>query len=59
MKRRDLIKHLEKQGCLLLREGGKHTVLEDCMLANHIIMTCDADDVKMTHPVVIKKDRRP
>ncbi|MDY7021968.1 MAG: type II toxin-antitoxin system HicA family toxin [Cyanobacteriota bacterium] len=26
MKRRDLIRHLEKQGCLLLREGGKHTV---------------------------------
>ncbi|MEL7037109.1 MAG: type II toxin-antitoxin system HicA family toxin [Cyanobacteria bacterium J06592_8] len=26
MKRCDLIRHLEKQGCLLLREGGKHTV---------------------------------
>jgi mRNA interferase HicA len=26
MKRRDLIKHLEKQGCEFLREGGNHTV---------------------------------
>ncbi len=26
MKRRDLIRHLEKQGCQLLREGGNHTV---------------------------------
>lgn len=24
MKRRDIIKHLESQGCELLREGGKH-----------------------------------
>jgi predicted RNA binding protein YcfA (HicA-like mRNA interferase family) len=26
VKRRDLIRHLEAQGCRLLREGGKHTV---------------------------------
>lgn len=26
MKRLDLIRHLEKQGCVLLREGGSHTV---------------------------------
>lgn len=26
MKRRDLIRHLEEHGCLLLREGGNHTV---------------------------------
>lgn len=26
MKRRDLIFHLEKNGCLFLREGSKHTV---------------------------------
>jgi len=26
MKRRDLIRHLEKQGCEFLREGGNHTV---------------------------------
>ena len=26
MKRRDLIGHLERHGCELLREGGKHTV---------------------------------
>jgi len=26
MKRIDLIKHLEKQGCEFLREGGSHTV---------------------------------
>ena len=26
MKRRDLIHHLEKHGCVLLREGRKHTV---------------------------------
>ena len=25
MKLRDLIRHLEAQGCRLLREGGKHT----------------------------------
>ncbi len=26
MKRRDLINHLEKEGALLLREGGNHTI---------------------------------
>ena len=26
MKRLDLIRHLEKQGCELLREGGSHTI---------------------------------
>jgi len=26
MKRRDLIRHLEKHGCEFLREGGNHTV---------------------------------
>lgn len=26
MKRLDLIRHLEKQGCDLLREGGSHTI---------------------------------
>lgn len=26
MKRRDLIRHLKKNGCELLREGGRHTV---------------------------------
>jgi predicted RNA binding protein YcfA (HicA-like mRNA interferase family) len=26
MKRRDLIRHIEKHGCELLREGAKHTV---------------------------------
>ncbi len=26
MKRLDLIRHLEKQGCELLREGGSHTL---------------------------------
>jgi predicted RNA binding protein YcfA (HicA-like mRNA interferase family) len=26
MKRRDLIRHLERHGCALLREGGKHTI---------------------------------
>jgi len=26
MKRRDLIRHLETHGCVLLREGGKHSV---------------------------------
>jgi predicted RNA binding protein YcfA (HicA-like mRNA interferase family) len=26
MKRRDLIAHLERHGCQLLREGGNHTV---------------------------------
>jgi predicted RNA binding protein YcfA (HicA-like mRNA interferase family) len=26
MKRRDLVRHLEKHGCELLREGSNHTV---------------------------------
>ena len=26
MKRRDLIRHLEKNGCERLREGGNHTI---------------------------------
>ena len=26
MKRRDLIQHLESQGCRLLREGGRHSI---------------------------------
>ena len=26
MKRRDLIRHLERNGCRFLREGGSHTV---------------------------------
>ncbi|BAZ51878.1 hypothetical protein NIES4103_45370 [Nostoc sp. NIES-4103] len=26
MKKRDLIRHLEENGCLFLREGGKHTI---------------------------------
>ena len=26
MKRRDLIRHIEKEGCEFLREGGQHTV---------------------------------
>ena len=26
MKRRDLIRHLERHGCELMREGGNHTV---------------------------------
>lgn len=26
MKRQDLIRHVESHGCLLLREGGKHSV---------------------------------
>ena len=26
MKRRDLIKHIEQQGCEFVREGAKHTV---------------------------------
>ena len=26
MKRADLVRHLEENGCVLLREGGKHSV---------------------------------
>ena len=28
MKRLDLIRHLEKNGCVLLREGGSHSVFK-------------------------------
>jgi predicted RNA binding protein YcfA (HicA-like mRNA interferase family) len=26
MKRRDLIRHIERHGCVFVREGGKHTI---------------------------------
>jgi len=26
MKRQDLIRHVESRGCLLLREGGRHSI---------------------------------
>ncbi|MEI1377322.1 type II toxin-antitoxin system HicA family toxin [Nostoc sp. UHCC 0926] len=26
MKRRELIRHLQENGCLFLREGGRHTI---------------------------------
>jgi mRNA interferase HicA len=26
MKRRDLVRHLERHGCILLREGGSHSI---------------------------------
>lgn len=29
MKRQDLIRHLERHGCRLLREGGKHSIYEN------------------------------
>ncbi|MFC1679564.1 type II toxin-antitoxin system HicA family toxin [Elusimicrobiota bacterium] len=29
MKRRDLLKHLVKSGCVLLREGGKYSVYQN------------------------------
>lgn len=29
MKRRDLVKHLVEQGCVLLREGGKYSVYQN------------------------------
>ena len=29
MKRRDLIKHLVKNGCILLREGGKYSMFQN------------------------------
>jgi mRNA interferase HicA len=29
MKRRDLIRHLEGHGCVLLREGHSHTIFEN------------------------------
>jgi predicted RNA binding protein YcfA (HicA-like mRNA interferase family) len=33
MKRRDLIRHLESHGCVLLREGGNHSIFVN--LANN------------------------
>ena len=27
MKRKDLLRHLQAQGCILLREGGNHTIM--------------------------------
>lgn len=29
MKRRDLLRHLQQQGCQLLREGGEHSIWEN------------------------------
>lgn len=29
MKRRDLSRHLERQGCVLIREGHSHTIFDD------------------------------
>ena len=29
MKRRDLIKHLTKNGCVLVREGGKYSIYQN------------------------------
>lgn len=29
MKRRDLLRHLQQQGCRLLREGGEHSIWEN------------------------------
>jgi predicted RNA binding protein YcfA (HicA-like mRNA interferase family) len=29
MKRADLIRHLEKQNCVFIREGGKHTIYKN------------------------------
>ncbi|MFH1725890.1 MAG: type II toxin-antitoxin system HicA family toxin [Elusimicrobiota bacterium] len=29
MKRRDLIKHLMKKGCVLIREGGKYSIFQN------------------------------
>jgi len=29
MKRADLIRHLEKQGCIFIREGGNHTIYKN------------------------------
>lgn len=37
MKRRDLIRHLERHGCVLYREGGSHSVY--CNPANNRIAT--------------------
>lgn len=37
MKRADLVRHLERHGCVLLREGGKHSVFVN--RANHTTST--------------------
>ena len=29
MKRRDVIRHLEREGCVLIREGGSHSIFEN------------------------------
>lgn len=29
MKRKEFIRHLEAQGCILLREGGKHSIYKN------------------------------
>ncbi|MGI8787939.1 MAG: type II toxin-antitoxin system HicA family toxin [Pyrinomonadaceae bacterium] len=29
MKRTDLIRHLEKHGCIFIREGGNHTIYKN------------------------------
>jgi mRNA interferase HicA len=29
MKRRDLVRHLERQGCVLDREGGRHSIFRN------------------------------
>jgi mRNA interferase HicA len=29
MKRADLIRHLEKHGCIFIREGGNHTIYKN------------------------------
>ena len=29
MKRKDLIRHIESHGCVLIREGGKHTIYQN------------------------------
>lgn len=29
MKRNDLIRHLEAQGCVFVREGGRHTIYKN------------------------------
>jgi mRNA interferase HicA len=31
MKRKDLIRHLEKQNCIFIREGGSHTIYKNTL----------------------------
>ncbi len=31
MKRTDLIRHLEKRGCIFIREGGNHTIYKNSL----------------------------